>query len=178
MTFETLHSEITYRGRAFAVRRDRVRLPNGNETHLDIVEHSGAVTLLPIDAQARVWFVRQYRHPAELELLELPAGTLEPDEPPKVCARREIREEIGMAAGRLQKLGSFFLAPGYSTEFMHVFLATDLSPAPLPGDVNEILHVERLPLDEVYQMAEKGRIQDAKTLAALLLARPHLQSLI
>jgi ADP-ribose pyrophosphatase len=178
MTFETLHSEKTYRGRAFEVRRDQVRLPNGSTAHLDIVEHSGAVTLLPVDAQGRVWFVRQYRHAAQLELLELPAGTLEPGEPPEACARREIREEIGMSAGRLQKLGAFFLAPGYSTEFMHVFLATDLSPAPLPGDENEILRVERLPLGEVYKMAAGERIQDAKSLAALLLARPHLQSLI
>ncbi len=178
MTFETLHSEKTYRGRAFEVRRDQVRLPNGNTAQLDIVEHSGAVTLLPVDAQAQVWFVRQYRHAAELELLELPAGTLEPGEPPEACARREIREEIGMSAGHLQKLGAFFLAPGYSTEFMHIFLATELSPAPLPGDENEVLRVERLPLGQVYEMAEGDRIQDAKTLAALLLARPLLQSLI
>lgn len=174
MAFETIHSEKVFQGRVFDVRRDRVRLPNGNQTRLDIVEHEPAVTLLPVDAEGRAWLVRQYRHAAGRELLELPAGVVEPGETPEACAYRELREEIGMAAGRLQTAGAFFLAPGYSTEYMYVYIARDLSPAPLEGDEDEVLSVERFPLEQVYRLAAEGEIHDAKSLAALLLARPFL----
>ena len=174
MTYEILHSETVYHGRAFNVRRDEIRLPDGKAARLDIVDHVGAVTLVPVDDQRRIWFVRQYRHPAGEVLLELPAGTIEPGEPPLECARREIREEIGMAAGRLEPLGEYFLAPGYSSEYMHVFLATGLHPDPLPGDTDEFLSTEAIPVEEVYRMAEKGKIRDAKTLASLMLARKYL----
>jgi ADP-ribose pyrophosphatase len=177
MTFELLSSVKTYQGRAFDVRRDRVRLPGGKQAELDIVDHPGAVTLVPVDSQGRVWLVRQYRHAAGIELLELPAGTLGPAETPEACARREIREEIGMAAGRLEKIGEFFLAPGYSTEYMHVFLATDLSPDPLQADEDEFLSAEPVPLDQLLQMAGSGRIRDGKSLAALFLLPPYIQAL-
>ena len=172
--YQTLQSEAMYQGKAFRVRRDQVRLPDEHITWLDIVEHVGAVTILPLDDQGRILFVRQYRHPTAQELLELPAGTLEPGEPPETCARREIREEVGQAAGEIRKLGEFFLAPGYSTEYMHVFLATELHPDPLPSDHDEFLSVEAYPHEEVFQMVERGEIQDAKTLAALMLARRWL----
>src|SRR5512136_1345202 len=118
MPYEILHTETLYHGRAFNVRRDEIRLPDGKTARVDIVDHVGAVTLVPVDEQKRVWFVRQYRHPAGDVLLELPAGMVEPGELPLDCARREIREEIGMAAGRVEPIGEYFLAPGYSTEFM------------------------------------------------------------
>jgi ADP-ribose pyrophosphatase len=140
--FHLLGSETVYRGRAFSVRRDQVSLPDGHSVTLDVVDHTGAVIIVPIDRDGRIWFVRQYRHAAGVVLLELPAGTLEAGEPPDDCAAREIREEIGLAAGQLEKIGSFFLAPGYSTEFMHVFLARDLSPSPLEGDADEFLTPE------------------------------------
>jgi ADP-ribose pyrophosphatase len=174
MAYETLHSETVYQGRAFNVRRDEIRLPDGKSARLDIVNHVGAVTLVPVDEQGRVWFVRQYRHAAGEVLLELPAGTLEPGEPPLDCARREIREEIGMAARRIELIGEYFLAPGYSTEFMHVFLATDLRPDPLPGDEDEFLSTEAIPLEVVQRMIESGKIRDAKTLASLMLAKRYL----
>jgi ADP-ribose pyrophosphatase len=174
MSYETLHSETVYHGRAFDVRRDEIRLPDGKAARLDIVNHVGAVTLVPVDAQNRVWFVRQYRHAAGEVLLELPAGTIEPGEPPLDCARREIREEIGMAAGRIELIGEYFLAPGYSTEFMHVFLARDLREDPLPGDADEFLSVEAIPLEVVLRMIENGKIRDAKTLASLMLAKRYL----
>ena len=117
MPYETLHSEMVHRGRAFSVRRDEIRLPDGKTVQLDIVDHVGAVTLVPVDDQERIWFVGQYRHAAGEELLELPAGMVEPGELPLDCARREIREETGMAAGRIELIGEFFLAPGYSTEY-------------------------------------------------------------
>jgi ADP-ribose pyrophosphatase len=174
MGFETLNSETTYRGRIFDVRRDQIRLPNGKSVSHDIVEHPGAVTLVPVDEQGQVWFVRQYRYAAQVELLELPAGSLDKGESPSACALREVREEIGMAAGRLQKVGEFFLAPGYSTEYMYVYLATNLRPDPLEADADEFLTVEAVPASQVFKMAESGHIQDGKTLAALFLARPHL----
>ena len=177
MKFETLHSQFMYQGRAFSVRKDQVRLPDGAETTLDIVEHSSAVTILPVDAQGRIWFVRQYRHAAGIELLELPAGTLEPGEDPEFCAQREIREEIGMGAGKLQKIGTFYLAPGYSTEFMHIFLASELFPATLQGDDDEFLSVEQFHQSQISALIQSGEISDAKTLAAFQLAIPFLGSL-
>jgi ADP-ribose pyrophosphatase len=108
-----------------------------------------------------------------MELLELPAGTLSPDELPEHCALREIREETGFAAGKLVKIGEFYLAPGYSTEYMHLYLATDLHPDPLPGDEDEFITLERVPIRQAYQLALNGGLQDGKSLAALLLAR-HL----
>lgn len=171
---ELIQSESKYQGKAFSIRKDQVRWPNGNISNLDIVEHSGAVTILPLDDQNQVWFVRQYRHAIKTELLELPAGTLEVGEPPSACASRELQEEIGMGAEKIQEIGQFFLAPGYSTEFMHVFLATGLYESVLPADDDEFLSIERIPLQEVLQMAKNSQIYDAKTLAVLFLAAPML----
>lgn len=176
MSFETVSVEIVYQGRAFDVRRDRVRLPNGKVTQLDIVEHVGAVTLVPVDEGNRILFVRQYRHAAGRHLLELPAGTLEADELPIECARREVREETGMAAGNLKKIGEFFLAPGYSTEYMYVYLATDLNSAPLPGDQDEFLYLTPVPVEQAYKLILDGEIKDAKSIAALMLVRPWLKA--
>jgi ADP-ribose pyrophosphatase len=171
MTFETLHSETLYHGRAFDVRKDRVRLPDCNITHLDIVDHQSAVTLLPVDENGSIWFVRQYRYPAQHYLLELPAGCIEPGETPEECAHREVREEIGMAAENLEKIGEFFLAPGYSTEYMYVYKAAGLIPAPLQRDADEFLSVERFSPDQVLQLVADGHIRDSKSLAALFLSR-------
>jgi ADP-ribose pyrophosphatase len=175
MPFETLNKETVYRGKAFDVRRDQVRLPNGQVAFLDIVEHPGAVTLIPIDSQDRILFVRQYRHAAGLDLLELPAGTLEEGEEPEVCAHREVREETGMSAGKMRKIGGFLLAPGYSTEYLTIYLATDLYPDPLQGDDDEFISVENIPLKKVPELISQGVIQDAKSLAAWLLAQPFLE---
>ena len=171
---ETLHSETKFIGRAFSVRQDDVRLPNGNTTRLDIVEHPGAVTVLPVDSDGMILFVRQYRHPAGSDVLEIPAGGLETGETPEMCAQREIQEEIAMGAERLEKIGGFFLAPGYSTEFIHVYLATGLYPSSLPQDVDEILTVEKISIEQAFDLARDGQIRDAKTLAAFYLALPFL----
>lgn len=175
MRFELIESNVLFQGRAFTIRRDRLRTPRG-ETRLDIVEHGGSVVLIPVDEDGKVYFVRQYRHAAGLELLELPAGVRQGDEPYEQCAARELREETGMAAASLERIGDFYLAPGYSTEFMAVFLATGLTPDPLPADEDEFLQVERLPLAEALEMARTGQVPDAKSLAALFLAGPKLAS--
>lgn len=175
MAFEVMHTETTFRGKAFDVRQDQITLPDGNRAKLDIVVHNKSVSMIPVDADGQVWFIRQYRHPAQKELLELPAGVMESGEQPEVSAAREIREEIGMAAGQLRKLGTFYLAPGYSTELMHVYLATGLREDPLQPDRDEFIRIQKVSVAQAYQMAKSGEIQDAKTLAALLLARPVLE---
>ncbi len=173
--FEQLGVTEVYRGRMFSLRQERVRYPDGREASFDIVTHGGAVTILPLDADGNIWFVRQYRQGVRGLLLELPAGTLEPGEDPQVCAGRETQEEIGMAAGTLQLLGTCFLAPGYSTEFMYFFLATDLQPDPLPQDENEYLVIEKFPVQQALAMVTAGEIQDAKTLAGIMLGLDHLR---
>ena len=178
MPFELLTSEILLQGRAFKIRRDTLKTPDGRETKFEIIEHGGSVILIPMDENGNVLFVRQYRHAAGKDLLELPAGTRDEDELYEECAAREIREETGMEAGKLQKVGEFFLAPGYSTEFMVVYLATGLKHSPLQADDDEFLLVEKIPLKKALDMAERGELPDAKSLAALLLARPYLEKYI
>ena len=176
MPFELIKSEIILQGRAFKIRRDHLKTPDGRETKFEIVEHGGSVVIIPVDEQGNIWFVRQYRHAAGMDLLELPAGTRDSvDEPYEECAAREIREETGMEAGKLEDLGKFYLAPGYSTELMGVFLATNLKHNPLDPDADEFLSVEKMPVKDAIAMAERGEMPDAKSLAALLLARPHLE---
>lgn len=175
MPFELLKSETLLKGRAFAIRRDWMKTPDGRETKFDIIEHGGSVVIVPLDSDGNLLFVRQYRHAAGQDLLELPAGTLEEGEDPALCAAREIREETGFAAEKLEKIGEFYLAPGYSTEFMFVYLAQDLTYDPLEADADEFLSVEKIPLAEAIQMAERGEMPDAKSLAALLLARKYLK---
>ena len=178
MPFELMKSEILMKGRAFTIRRDHLKTPDGRETKFEIVEHGGSVILIPVDSDGNMYFVRQYRHAAGADLLELPAGTRDGDEPFEECAAREIREEIGMEAGTLTKVGEFYLAPGYSTELMGVFFATDLKHNPLEADDDEFLSVEIFPVKEAIAMAERGEMPDAKSLAALLMAMPFLEKYI
>jgi ADP-ribose pyrophosphatase len=175
MPFELIRSEMLLQGRAFKIRRDTLKTPDGRETKLEIVDHGGSVVIIPVDDEKNMLFVRQYRHAAKVDLLELPAGTREEKERFEECAAREIREETGMEAGRLQKVGGFYLAPGYSTEFMVVFLATDLKENPLSADEDEFLQVEKIPVRKAVEMAEHGEVPDAKSLAALFLARSYLE---
>lgn len=175
MEFKTLDSKKIYNGKAFNLHVETVQAPNGLHMQLEIIKHPWAVTILPID-EKNIWFVRQYRHGAGLEMLELPAGTLEADEKTLACAHREIREEIGMSAREMKDLGGFYLAPGYSSEYLYAYLATGLESNPLPGDIDEFIHVEIIPIDKAYQMAESGQINDGKTLATLMLARPLIFS--
>lgn len=174
MTPRVLKSETAFAGRAFSVRLDEVEYLPGRSTRMEIVEHTGAVTMVPLDGDGHLWFIRQYRHAAGEVILELPAGTLAAGEDPAAGADRELQEEIGMKAGRLTRLISFFLAPGYSTELMHVFLATELLPSVLEQDEDEMITVERLPVARALELAAHGAVRDAKSLAALFAAARHL----
>lgn len=175
MPFELIKSETLLQGRAFKIRRDHLKTPDGRDTKFEIIEHGGSVIIIPVDADGNIHFVRQYRHAAGIDLLELPAGTRDGNEPFEDCAAREIREETGMEAGKLQKVGEFYLAPGYSTEFMVVYLATDLKHNPLEADDDEFLEVEKISIEKAFELAEHGEMPDAKSLAALLLAKSNLK---
>jgi ADP-ribose pyrophosphatase len=173
--FEQLNTRSVYKGRAFGVDVVEIRLPDGKVRNFDLVRHPGAVTIIPVDADGNILFVRQYRLGAGQSLLELPAGTLEPGEDPDASAAREIREETGMGAREVRKLGTFYMAPGYSTEHMHVYLATGLFPDSLKHDEDEFLELEKIPVARVYAMARTGELTDGKTLASLLMAEQFLK---
>ena len=166
---KTIESKVVAEGRVIKVRVDVIETPDGHRVKRDIVEHRGAVAMVPIDAEGRVILVRQYRHAAGKWLLEIPAGTLDPGEDPLEAAQRELREETGFAAGRIDRLGGCYAAPGYCSEYLHLYAARDLTEDPLEGDVDEEIEVVPVPLSEVRKLIAEGEIEDAKSLAALLL---------
>jgi ADP-ribose pyrophosphatase len=176
MNHQVIHREKHYSGPVFDIAKVYVRLPDGRERSYDLVEHGDSVTIVPVDANGQVFFVTQHRVGADSLLLELPAGVLEPGEDPLESARREIREEIGMDAREIVPLGGFFLAPGYTDEYMTIFLATGLFPSPLEPDEDEFLNLVSMTVESAYQKALAGEIEDGKTLAALLLAMPHVKT--
>jgi len=172
---ELLHTEPLAAAGYIRLVRDTIRFPNGHEVERAVVQHPGAVALLVMDEAGRLLMIRQYRHPARRNLLEIPAGTREAGEDPDRTAAREVREETGFAAGRLQRLGGAWMAPGFCEEYITFYLATELSPDPLPQDHDEYIEApEWLTLDEVYAAVDAGRIEDAKTMVALTLYARHL----
>lgn len=164
--------ETVFRSRQFDVERATLDLPDGGTTDRLTVVHPGAVAMVALDAAGRWLLVRQYRHAAGKVLLEIPAGTREPGEEPDATARRELREETGYAAGRLERLGGAWMAPGFTSEFIQFYLATDLRYDPLPADADEGLSAP-IPLDRaaIEAAVQAGEIEDAKTLVALALLR-------
>ena len=166
----TVNSEIKFQGKILNLRVDTVRMPSGLLATREIAEHSESICAVPIDEQSNVLMVNQFRKPAESELLEVVAGGIEAGEDPEDATIRELREEIGYTAGNLELLSSFWVAPGWCTEFMYAYLATDLSPAKLSGDDDEQISVVTVPLDRVPSLIQSGEIQDVKSIAALLLA--------
>lgn len=154
--------------------REELRYPDGRDVQLDIVALSGAVAIVPVDEEGRIVMVRQYRHGTGGEFLEIPAGTLEEDESPEVCAGRELREEAGLAPGKLIELGKIYPAPGFSTERITLFLADGLTEDAAEPDEDEVFSVERITVAEVFAMIERGEIEDAKTIVGMMLAKPYL----
>jgi len=157
-------------GRIVKLSLDRVELPNGNVVDLEMIRHPGAAAVVAIDASRQVHLVRQYRHAASGWVLEVPAGKLDAGEAPERCAARELEEEIGYRPGRLHSLGWIWTTPGFTDEKIWLFLATDLHPARQSLQRDEVLTVERLPLDEAVSRAVAGEIVDAKSVCALLRA--------
>ncbi len=170
LTESTIESSTIYEGVILKLRRDRVRMPNGRETVREVVEHSNSVCMVPVDSEGRVVLVRQYRKATESALLEVPAGGIEEGESPEQAAQRELQEEVSQVAGTLRPLAGFWLAPGWCDEYMYTFLATNLSPATLEPDYDEMIDICRVSLSEAMELIETGVIQDAKSIAALLQA--------
>jgi ADP-ribose pyrophosphatase len=160
-------SREIYRGRVITLRVDEIEVASGLNVRREVIAHPGAVVIVPVDRQGRILWVRQYRHAAARSLLELPAGTLEAGEEPEVCARRELIEETGFAAASWSALGGFYSAPGFCSEYLHAFAATDLTPEYAAGDDDEDITVEALTLDESLALLDSAQIEDAKSLAAL-----------
>ena len=170
MSRELIESELIFKGVIFDVVRDRLREPQGTEIVREIVTHPGGAGGLPVFADGRVALVRQYRHPAKLELLEIPAGKLEPGEAPEECAAREIEQEIGWRPGKLQLLADFFSTPGFCGEQLFVYLATELTPSQQALDHDEFVEIVYLPFAEAIARATRNEFADSKTIIALLLA--------
>ena len=164
-----LSKETVYDGKLFKVVREKVRLANGNERPREIVVHPGAVALVPVDDQGRILMVRQYRRAADRVLLEIPAGTREPDEDAETCALRELREETGYQAARVERLAGFFSAPGFCTEWLECFQLTDLSEAYGEADDDENIELERLTAEEAISAVQRGDVCDAKSICGILL---------
>jgi ADP-ribose pyrophosphatase len=171
-----LKSRRVFEGKIARLRVDTVQLAGGRTAEREIVEHEPVVAIVPIDADGNVVLVRQYRLATGVVLLEVPAGGVDPGETPEDAAQRELAEEIGMRAEHLERLAEFYVSPGFLTEYVHAFLATDLRDSPAEADEDEDIAVVRMPLADAIAMVERGEFHDAKSIACLLLADCRLKS--
>ncbi len=172
---EIIESEIVFRGKVFTVTADRVR-EEGKEYVRDIVRHPGSACIIAVDDEKRVSLVRQYRHPARNFLIEIPAGSRHDEhESPEACARRELEEELGVVAEKLELLIEFYVSPGYFTEKMWIYLATDLRATQQNLDEDENIEIIKVPFDRALKMIETGEIVDAKTIIGIPLAAQRLK---
>ncbi len=163
-----LSSTHIYQGHVIKVEVDEILLPNGKQSKRDVIRHPGAVGIVAVDDDGNVLLVRQHRYPVAKDLLEIPAGTLNPNEDPLVCADRELREETGYQPVTLVPIGGIYMAPGYTDEYLHLFYASKVVLEPLAPDDDEFLALERVPFGEVLAMIEDGRIEDSKSITGLL----------
>ena len=166
---KTLSSQLIYDGRVVKLRVDTVRMPGGRETRREIVEHRDCVAIVAIDANDNVLLVNQFRKSVEKELLEIPAGGIDPGEDPVTTVRREMQEETGYLPGKVEKLGGFYSSPGFCTEYLHLYLATDLTPSPLYAEDTESIKLTRVPISQIPSLISSGSICDAKSIAGLLI---------
>jgi len=165
---KTLSSRLLHEGRSFSFKTDQVELPNGRTTTRDIVDHPGAVAIVPLLDDSKIVLIRQFRYAAGRELLEIPAGTLEKGEKPDACAVRELKEETGYEANSMRRLLSCYMAPGYSNEVIHLYVATGLKKGEKETEEDEEIAVEAVGFDEALRMIEENKIEDAKTIVGVL----------
>jgi ADP-ribose pyrophosphatase len=170
MTIKVNSSIPVHQGKVFTLYRENITLPNTVNIDLDVIRHPGAVAILAMDTDNQLILIRQYRHALDGFIWEIPAGTLDPGEAHHICARREFAEETGLSAQNWQKIGEITPVPGYANERIHVFLATGLTKIDMTPEADEIISVHRKPISEVMDMVYSGKIQDAKTLSAILLS--------
>lgn len=173
MTATVHHRHTVHQGRVFDVAVENVTLPNGCNTDLTLIHHPGAAAIVALTEQGQVLMLKQYRHAIGDFIWEIPAGTLNGREDPLACARRELEEETGQAARCFEWLTAITPVPGYSDEKIDIYLARELTPSRQKLDHDEVLEVHAMPLEEVVRMIAAGKIQDAKTIAGILLT--HLQ---
>jgi ADP-ribose pyrophosphatase len=164
----TVASQRVYEGRLINLRADTVRLENGRLTKREIVEHPGAVAVVALDEDDNVILIRQFRKAAGKELLEIPAGTLEADEEPIACARRELEEETGYRAKCVEQVGGFYSSPGFCNEYIHLYLATDLQKGRSAPEDDEAIEIIQVALSDIPALISQGEICDGKTIAGLL----------
>ena len=165
---KALSSRLIYEGQAVKLRVDTVQMPGGRETTREIVEHGDCVAIVAIDADGSVLLVNQFRTPVGKELLEIPAGGIEADEDPVTTVRRELQEETGYLPQKIERLGGFYSTPGYCTEYLHLYLATDLIPNQLYAEDTESIKLVPVPINQITGLIASGRICDAKSIAGLL----------
>ena len=166
---KTLSSQLIYEGRAVKLRIDTVKMPSGRETTREIVEHSDCVAIVAVDTDDNVLLVNQFRQAVGKVLLEIPAGGIEPGEDPVAAVRRELREETGYLPRKVERGGGFYSTPGYGTEYLHLYLATDLTPSPLSAEDTESIEMVRVPISQIRSLISSGSICDAKSIAGLLI---------
>lgn len=176
MTYEekTISSERIYEGKILNLRKDKVYVKGDQTSYREIVEHNGGVGIAAVTEDGKMLMVEQYRKAAEQVVLEIPAGTREPGEDPMITGIRELREETGYTAEKFSWLTSFYSSIGYSTEAIHLYLATGLSPGETDFDENEAIDIKEYPVSELKEMVLAGEIMDGKTVAAILLAAAKL----
>jgi ADP-ribose pyrophosphatase len=158
---------IGYQGAFLTIWQEEVELPSGRSIELDVVRHPGAAAIVPFANETDVVLIRQFRHAAGGTLLEVPAGKLE-GEAPEICAARELEEEVGRRAGRLEPLGSILTTPGFTDEVIHLFAAFDLEPVPTRHDHDEVIEVVQMPLRDAVDLIWRGELRDAKSALAIL----------
>jgi ADP-ribose pyrophosphatase len=169
LTETTLDSENIFDGTLLHVRRDTVRLPNGKTSRREWIRHPGAAVIVPVLNNGNLLLERQYRYPLRRELLEFPAGKIDPGEDVLTGAKRELQEETGLVAETWQKLGAVFVAPGYSDELIHCFVAQTMSVQPTTCDDDEFIECVEMSSEELAQAIADGRVNDAKTVCAFYL---------
>lgn len=169
MSEKTVSSRLLFEGKMVRLRLDAVKMPDGREATREILERPDCIAVVPVDADDNILLVRQYRKAVEKEMLEIPAGGIDPGEDPETAVCREMREETGYAPGKIERMGGFYAAPGYCTEYLYVFLATDLVPSPLIAEDTDGIEVVRVPASQVKELVTSGTICDAKSVAGLLL---------
>src|SRR5512134_1085947 len=162
-----MRSKHIYTGVVVNLNVDTVTLPNGLTVDLEVVRHPGAAAVVPLKDDGTVILIRQFRHAAGGFIYEIPAGKLHPGEDPRLCAARELEEEIGYRAGAIERLETFFTAPGFTDEVMHLFLATGLTKTAQKLDHDEVLEVVEMPLEKAIAHIRDGTIRDAKTIVGL-----------